>query len=275
MRQVVVPTYFTEREPIVADLRRYAAAGVRLVELHGDAPQTHIDLRCEADVTALAEAMQASPLRIQSTHSPYSRPSGGDWDISQPDDRERSAALRNHATVISSSARLGARHVVIHPGVQRRGEGRLHHSRASLEQLAESAQDSGTRMAVENLPPDFPGASVAEMKWLLDGTDASVVGLCLDTGHAMLGEDPPLDYVRALGDRIFGIHWHTNDGTGDAHLIADIRSAEWGEFFAALAEAGCDVPVTVEVDFPPATTLPDAIRSIRTALQGSGELGFP
>jgi sugar phosphate isomerase/epimerase len=110
---------------------------------------------------------------------------------------------------------------------------------------------------------------------MLDGIDPEVAGLCLDTGHAMLGEDTPADYVRAMGHRILGIHWHTNDGSSDAHLIPDIRQAAWAEFFAALDEAGCEVPVTVEVDFPPMTTLDDALRSIRAALHGSRALRFP
>jgi sugar phosphate isomerase/epimerase len=113
------------------------------------------------------------------------------------------------------------------------------------------------------------------MECLLEGIDAAVVGLCLDTGHAMLGEDPPGDYVRALGDRIFGIHWHTNDGLGDAHLLPDVHQREWDEFFTALDEAGCSVPVTLEVDFQPATTLDEALRSARAALRGSRTLRFP
>jgi sugar phosphate isomerase/epimerase len=275
MREVVVPTYLTESDPILVTVHQYAAAGVRLIELHGDAPQTHIDLCDEAAVRVLAAAVRELPIEVRSVHCPYSQPREEAWDISQLDDRRRSAALRNHGKIIASSARLGADQVVVHPGVRHRGQGRLAHSRASLAQLAERAQNSGTRIAVENLPPGFPGSSVAEMRSMLDGVDQSTVGLCLDTGHAMLGENAPADYVRALGDRTFGIHWHTNDGSSDAHLIPDLRRRQWEEFFTALAEVGCNVPVTVEADFPPATTLDAAIRSIRAALQGSRELRFP
>jgi sugar phosphate isomerase/epimerase len=275
MREVVVPTYFSESEPISTTLPQYVAAGVRLVELHGDAPETHIDLSDDAAVDALARTVHGMPIEVYSVHSVYSKPSEGAWDISQPDQGKRSAALRNHSNVIRSSARLGAHHIVVHPGVRRRGEGRLAHSRASVAQLAESARHAGTRIAVENLPPELPGGSAVEMECLLEGIDAAVVGLCLDTGHAMLGEDPPGDYVRALGDRIFGIHWHTNDGLGDAHLLPDVHQREWDEFFTALDEAGCSVPVTLEVDFQPATTLDEALRSARAALRGSRTLRFP
>ena len=275
MREVVVPTYFTEHEPIGTALDRYAAAGVRLVELHGDAPRTHIDLTDGAAVDALSRDRHGLRLAVHSVHAPYSQPGEDAWDISQPDEGRRSAALRNHGKVIKSAARLGANHVVIHPGVRQRGEGRLERCRASMACLAESAREAGTRVALENLPPDFLGSSVAEMIHLLAGSDPAAAGVCLDTGHAMLGGDPPVAYVRALGDRIFGLHWHTNDGLGDAHLIPDIRHAEWGEFFTALDAAGCTALVTLEVDFPPGTTLNEAIRSIRAALQGNCRLRSP
>jgi sugar phosphate isomerase/epimerase len=121
---------------------------------------------------------------------------------------------------------------------------------------------------VENLPPDFLGGSVAEVEYMLAGLDASVAGLCLDTGHAMMGREAPVDYVRALGSRIFGIHWHTNDGSSDAHLLPDVHHGEWDDFFAALDEVGCRAPVTLEVDFPAATPLEEALRAVCAAVQG-------
>lgn len=275
MREVVIPTYFTESEPLRTVLHEYAAAGVRLVELHGDAPRTHVDLTDSAAVDALSRDLHGLRLAVHSVHAPYSQPGEDAWDISQPDEGRRSAALQSHRKVIKSAARLGANYVVIHPGVRQRGERRLERCRASMACLAEGAREAGARIALENLPPDFPGGSLAEMVHLLDGIDTAAAGLCLDTGHAMLGKDPPSAYVRALGNRIFGLHWHTNDGSADAHLVPDSRDAQWDELFTALDDAGCRVPVTLEVDFPPTTTLDEAIRSIRIALHGSCRLRFP
>jgi sugar phosphate isomerase/epimerase len=267
MREVVIPTFVYMSQPLSKALEQLAADGVRLIELHGDAPDTHIDVTDDVAVDALARAIRGLPLALHSVHCAFSQPNEEAWDISQPDQEERAAALYSRTKVIWASARLGARHVVVHPGVGRRGEERLAHSRASLAQLAQIAREAGVRIAVENLQPDHLGGSVAEMKRVLEGLDPAVVGLCLDTGHAMLGEDSIGDYIRALGDRMFGIHWHSNDHSEDAHLFPDIADSHWDEFLVALDEVGYDLPVTLEAVPPPGTSLEEALRPVRAALQ--------
>lgn len=268
MREIVIPTFYSMSQPISRTLEQLAGAGVRLVELHGDAPGTHIDLTDDEAVDALAEVVRGLPLEVYSVHCAFSQPSEEAWDISQPDAEGRTVALRNRTKVIGAAARMGARHVIVHPGVRDRGEERLAYSRAGLAQLADAAQGAGTRIAVENLPPDHLGGSLAEVRCVLEGLDPAVAGFCLDTGHAMLGRDPLGDYIRALGDRMFGIHWHANDCSDDAHLFPDVGRAEWHEFLTALDDVGYHLPVTVEAVPPATTSLDEALLSIRTALQG-------
>lgn len=249
-------------------LEQVAAAGVRLVEMHGDAPDTHIDLTDDAAVSALIPVVRGLPLEVYSVHCAFSQPSEEAWDISQPDEGKRSAALRKRVQVVRAAGRLGARHVIVHPGTCLRGEDRLARSRAGLKQLAKAAQDAGMKIAVENLPPDHLCGSLTEMQSLLDDLDPAVVGFCLDTGHAMLGNDSLGNYIRALGHRMLAIHWHGNDHVDDGHLFPDIASGEWDDFFAALDEVEYDLPVTVEAVPPPGVFLADAILSVRAALQG-------
>jgi sugar phosphate isomerase/epimerase len=267
MREVVIPTFVYMSQSIVSALARFAADGVQLIELHGDAPDTHIDMMDDAVVDAIAQAVHGLPLEVHSVHCAFSQPNEEAWDISQPDEGNRGAALRNRVKVLTAAARLEAHHVVIHPGVGHRSAQRLAHSRAGLAQLAEAAQAAGTRIAIENLPPDQLGGSVAEVEHLLDGLDPVVAGFCLDTGHAMLGDDSVIDYTRALGHRLFGIHWHGNDHADDAHLYPDVSDAKWDDFVAALDEVGYDLPVTLEAVPPDGTPLPEALRSVRAALQ--------
>ena len=267
MRELVIPTFFFMSDPMPRALERLAAVGVRLAELHGDAPDTHADLTDEAAVAAVARAVEALPQAVHSVHSDFSNPNEETRDITQPDAGGRAAALRNRKKVVEASAVLGARHVIVHPGVRDRSGARLARSRESLAELAEAAEAVGARIAVENLPPDHLGGSLAEMERVLDGSDPAVVGFCLDTGHAMLGEDSVGDYIRALGDRMLGIHWHGNDSSDDAHLFPDVNQADWDDFFIALDEVGYDLPVTVEAVPPETTPLDEALRSVRAALQ--------
>lgn len=268
MREIVVPSFVSMSQPVAEAMAQLAAVGVRLVELLADAPDRHIDLADENAVRALSEAVNRLPLSVYSVHCGFSYPSEDAWDVSQPDEAARAAALRRHAQVVRGSALLGAHHVVIHPGVRHRGEDRLRHSCSSLAELAEVAREAGTVVAVENLPPDHLCGSLAEMQQVLDDLDPAVVGFCLDTGHAMLGEDTLGDYIQALSDRMIGIHWHASDHGDDAHLFPDVEHGEWDEFFAALDAVGYSRPVTVEAVPAPTTPLEEAIRSVRAALQG-------
>ncbi len=268
MREIVVPTFYSMSQPISRTLDQLAAAGVRLVELHGDAPGTHFDVTDETAVDALAQVVRGLPLEVHSVHCAFSQPSEEAWDISQLDEDKRAAALSNRAKVIRASARLGARHVVVHPGAGRSSKERLARSRASLMEMAEIAREVGTKIAAENLLPDQPCGSLAEMESLLDGLDPAVVGVCLDTGHAMLGQDALGDYIRTLGGRMLGIHWHANDHSEDAHHFPNVTDAKWDDFFAALDEVGYDLPVTLEAIPPATTSLEEALRLTRASLRG-------
>jgi hypothetical protein len=75
--------------PVVAALEQFAADGVELIELHGDAPDTHIDLTDEATIDRIAEAIRELPLEVHAVHCAFSQPSEDAWDISQPDERLR------------------------------------------------------------------------------------------------------------------------------------------------------------------------------------------
>jgi sugar phosphate isomerase/epimerase len=268
MSDIVVPTFYSMSQPISKTLEQLAAAGVRLVELHGDAPDTHLDVTDETAVDALAQVVRGLPLEVHSVHCAFSQPSEEAWDISQPDEDKRAAALANRVKVIRASARLGARHVVVHPGAGSSSKERLAHSRASLMEMADVARDAGTKIAAENLPPDQLCGSLAEMESVLEGLDPAVVGFCLDTGHAMLGQDALGDYIRALGSRMLGIHWHSNDNCEDAHHFPDVTHAKWDDFFAALDEVGYDLPVTLEAVPPATTSLEEALRVTRASLRG-------
>jgi sugar phosphate isomerase/epimerase len=267
MREIVIPSFYCLSRPISEVLEGMADAGVRLIELHGDAPDIHVDLTNKSAVSAIAWTVERLPLGVHSIHCAFSSPSEHAWDISQPDVGGRAAALSRRMKVIASAAMLDARYVIVHPGVRQRGRERLARCREGLAQLVETAREHGTKIAVENLPPDHLGGSLEEIRWILDGLDPEVAGFCLDTGHAMLGQDDPCDYIRGLGDRLCAIHWHTNNHEDDAHLFPGVDGTVWDDFFAALDEVGYDLPVTVEAVPPETVSLADAVREVRAALQ--------
>jgi inosose dehydratase len=58
-----------------------------------------------------------------------------------------------------------------------------------------------------------------EIQALLDGTD---VGICFDTGHALVGGGDPLEVARMCGDRIAHLHLKDVDGA----LLERVRAGE-------------------------------------------------
>ena len=83
-----------------------------------------------------------------------------------------------------------------------------------------------------------------EIERLLATTDADRVGVCLDTGHHIVGGADPIADLRRLGDRVRHVHLKDVDG----RVLADARDAELGFWDALAAGVFCPLGAGV-VDF--------------------------
>ena len=88
-----------------------------------------------------------------------------------------------------------------------------------------------------------------EIDALMTRTDASLVGLCLDTGHAAFGGGNPLALARAWRDRI----WHVHLKDCDPRLKARAVREEWDYprsvregIFCELGHGDVDFPAVVD-----------------------------
>jgi inosose dehydratase len=85
-----------------------------------------------------------------------------------------------------------------------------------------------------------------ETRRLLDATDPSILGLCLDTGHWVFGTgQDPVDAVRDLSERI----WHVHFKDCDLAVVESSRVNEWDGptsvghgVFCELGQGGVDFP---------------------------------
>jgi sugar phosphate isomerase/epimerase len=169
------------------------------------------------------------------------------------------------------ASRFGAKVVVIHPGrdVPSRDRGReLRWARESLTRAVDLVPD-GVALAMETMSADSLGGRPAEMLALLDGFDASRVGICLDSGHVHQGRDVP-DYIRGVSGRIVTVHLHDNDGTRDAHAMPGDGTIDWPAVLGALGEAGYGGPLVGEcaagVGAAPRETVAEYARRMSTFL---------
>jgi inosose dehydratase len=136
------------------------------------------------------------------------------------------------------------------------------------------------------------GACFVETPWeideLMQRTDPTLVGLCLDTGHLMLGGGDPLEIYRRHAARV----WHVHFKDFEPGVFARTRGESWNYFEAmrhgifcelgrgavdfaamlrALREHGYDDWIVVEQDVLPGMGSPaESARRNRDFLRGLG-----
>lgn len=114
---------------------------------------------------------------------------------------------------------------------------------AAWDRFAASAETIARRAAAQGLVTAFhPHAATyietpAEVDALLERTDPSLIGLCLDTGHAVYGGGDPVAIVRRHGPRIRHVHLK------DVRQEVLARAAAGELDFAAAVAAGVFAPL--------------------------------
>jgi inosose dehydratase len=120
---------------------------------------------------------------------------------------------------------------------------------ATIDAVARALRDElGMRVVVHHHAGTFV-ETPAEIDRLLAETDADLVGLLLDTGHAVYGGAEPLDVVRRHGSRIRYVHLKDAKADELAHVRASNVSMEeaWRRgVFCPLGAGVVDFPRVIE-----------------------------
>ena len=134
---------------------------------------------------------------------------------------------------------LGAARVIHHPwgkGLEDDVAGPGLYQEASL--LLEIWQP-GMRFAFENV---YTVASMEYATALADTLTPEKAGVCVDTGHAALGDLGPGQAIRMAGPRLITTHLQDNMGAHDDHLPPCEGAIDWDDVLSALKEVdyqGC------------------------------------
>ena len=236
-------------------------SGVRGVEI--GTPPGHFHPEAPHEVEAVADVLRRTALTAVSIHAPFSR----SLDLASPDAADRDRAIA--AAVIAGRAlrRLGGHIVVVHPSdLERAGQdvdARLADSLASLTTLAIRMGELGATLAVESPLPHLIGGHPDELRWLLAGLDRSV-RVCLDTGHAALGQQ----WHRLLDvadGRLAHVHASDNHGTFDDHLPPGDGRIDWPEIGRTLAAADFRGWIMLELHAAPGDPAPFFRRAMAQA----------
>lgn len=72
------------------------------------------------------------------------------------------------------------------------------------------------------------------------------VGICFDSGHYHVHFDDDLDFSK-FKNRIFAVHLHDNDKSGDLHLIPFDGTLNWESVVKNLKDSNYNGPITMEL----------------------------
>ena len=223
-----------------------AAHGFETIEIF--ATRTHFDYHDERALAELEGHLADARLRAHSVHAPIADGlRNGEWgtsySIATSDDRARRAAVQETTESIKAASRLAAGFVVLHLGVPSvfkadARDNRLDAAIRSVEELHAVAEPLGVRLALEVIPNQI--ADAADLVGLLeDRLDLAGLGICLDTGHALLLGDVT-DAVETVSGHLVTTHLHDNHGDADDHLLPFDGAIDWPGVLMAFRKVGYD-----------------------------------
>jgi sugar phosphate isomerase/epimerase len=192
-----------------------------------------------------AKAFIAKNITIRSVHAPF----GSDFNLSNFDEEKRNKAIEVHEELLYKTSLADVEMIIIHPGEQVSSKEDIEKMSKiaidSISQLIGTAEETGVRLAVENMPAGCPGCEVQHIVDILEKIESLSLGVCFDTGHAhIMGQMQ--EFIEALGVAIINVHLHDNDSTFDMHLQPPYGTIDWRVFAETLQNVGYDEILTIE-----------------------------
>ncbi len=233
-------------KPVIDEIHAIADLGMDFMELALDPPQGHYQ-RIREQSSAILRALRGHNLGLI-CHLPTFVHTA---DLA---DSIRRASVEEIIRSLEVADDLGARKVVLHPGVIKGLalhvlDQALDLALESLGQIARCARALGTTVCVENM---FPGVGP-----FIEPDDFRPIfeafpefRMVLDLGHAHIGDlhgDRIERFIRRWGDRLDHLHVSDNHGLRDDHLPLGDGSLPLADCVAALHRIGYDGSLTLEV----------------------------
>jgi len=218
----------------------FARAGAQGVELF--AARQHFDYTSRTHVRELADWFQANSPEAFSMHAPlYSdlemgRGGGPAVNVIHPEKSRRIDAMDEIKRALEVAEALPFRFLILHLGEREDtwGPRALEHSMTALEHLRAFANPLGVKLLVENLQGDV--ARPSHLVEILTTGHFQDIGVCLDVGHANLG-DGVASTLSEVNGWVRSSHLHDNKGDKDAHLWPGDGTIHWDETLGGLKSA--------------------------------------
>ena len=246
-------TWIYEMLPIEKAMERLQHFGIR----YGEYSNEHFDRikdlgRLEEKVKELEDLAPSLSIKMIQMHAPY-----GDLDrllgSSREVDRRRGIDLVRRW--LGYANRLGVGILVMHTAIveQAAQADTITAVRSNAEanlkafgEVSRFAKDLGVKVAVENRLETIFGCMVADLLPIVKD-DPDGLGICLDTGHAMVNGTSPAIAVKQARDALMATHVHDNDGYSDQHLPPLMGNIDWVDFMGAIKGISYNRPLIIEI----------------------------
>lgn len=231
-------------------LERLVALQPAVVELFFDYPHFDLQRFSADDVRVLREFGEAHAIEY-TLHAPCF-----DLNPASANAGARDECVRQSELAINLAARLGAAEVVVHSGMRSDPkiplDQTLGWSIESLRRIVRTAEQHRVRVSVENVGYGSAGF-ITHPEVLLDIVrtfDSGLVGITLDTGHAVLQGFAIDAAITAFGHNLTHVHLHNTQGGADDHLTLErgviafepiFRQLVAGEYDGYLIIESCDL----------------------------------
>jgi sugar phosphate isomerase/epimerase len=163
--------------------------------------------------------------------------------------QEAAETARRLRVAFRNAHGLGVGIIIHHPSGRSLATDQDRQRLAAEAELLGGLCQPGVRLALEN------SQTLGSMEYLLALVDAlgpEKAGVCVDTGHAALGDLGPGHALRMAGERLITTHLHDNHGQRDDHMPPGDGRIGWDDVLAALAEIRYPGCVMLELtDQPP------------------------
>jgi sugar phosphate isomerase/epimerase len=217
-----------------------AHAGAQGVELF--AARQHVDYTSRSHIRELADWFRSNTVQPFSMHAPLfpdhemGRGGAPAVNVIHPEKSRRIDAMDEIKRALEAAEQIPFQYLIVHLGEREDtwNERALEHSFTGLEHLRAFANPLGVKLLVENLQGEV--TAPAHLLEILNAGHLPDIGVCLDVGHAHLG-DGVQPALTALKDRIRSSHLHDNHGEKDEHLWPGEGTIAWDETLAGLKAA--------------------------------------
>lgn len=222
-----------------------AAHGFDAVEVF--AVRDHFDYRDRRAAIALAEWLDDTRLTLHSMHAPIAgRYVDGSWkdglSLASADEGRRKAAVEETLATLDVATAVPYSVLVLHCGVPvpHATAGDNHRSSLvrSLEELTPVAAQHGVQLAIEVIPNELSTPS-ALVDVIESDIDRTVLGICMDVGHARIMGDV-VEAIETCSGHVITTHLHDNRGRSDDHLVPGKGVIDWEATTLALQKVGYD-----------------------------------